>query len=453
MKNWGFCGGSYTGYASASAAEECINLFTETVKLPSARAQTNLINVPGKRSFGTLSTGLGGAIYEQDGRCFTVSSLGAFDEVFADGTVTNRGTVSISSRPPFMVGNGSRGHQVLIISGGGGSVFNTSTNTLTAITHASFPSDAITGGFIDGYGIAVSNDRFVLSTSFDFTTWDNGTGQRAGAAGNIIGALCDHELLWLFGDQQTEVWYDSGAASFPFAPVPGVFVEGGLGAPFALTRLGDSLCWLAQDERGQRSIVRNQGYDPQPISTPAIDARLNRCTSVADMRAWTYSILGHTFAVFSSALNKLTLQYDLTENQWSRLAKWDGAAGEWQADKSLGHAYAFGKHLTLDRASSTIWELSMDVYADGSDPRRWLRQSPYVSDQGQRIFHESLEVLAEMGVGTSSIDLRFSDDNAKTYSNAITRTLGATGSTPIGRAGIGWAPHGTGSMNSPGPMR
>jgi hypothetical protein len=189
MKNWGFCGGSYTGYASASAAEECINLFTETVKLPSARAQTNLINVPGKQSFGTLSTGLGGAIYEQDGRCFTVSSLGAFDEVFADGTVTNRGTVSISSRPPFMVGNGSRGHQVLIISGGGGSVFNTSTNTLTAITHASFPSDAITGGFIDGYGIAVSNDRFVLSALFDFTTWDNGTGQRRRRGQHHRGAL------------------------------------------------------------------------------------------------------------------------------------------------------------------------------------------------------------------------------------------------------------------------
>lgn len=428
MKNWGFCGDSYSGYSSAQAAEETINLFPETIKRPSARSNTALINAPGKRSFATRTSGSGGTLFEQDGRCFCVSSTGDFDELFADGTVVNRGTVPMSSRPPVLVGNGARGHQILIISGGVGSVYTTTTPTVAPvqITHASFPADVITAGLIDGYGIAVSNDRFVLSTLFDFTAWTNGTGQRTGAPGNIIGAICDHELLWLFGDQQTEVWYDSGAAAFPFAPVPGVFVEGGLGAPFTVTRVGDSMIWLSQDERGQRSIVRNQGYDPVPVSTPAIDARLNRCTTISDFRAWTYSVLGHTFAVFSSVLNKLTLQYDLTEGQWSRLGYWPGT-GIWEADRGVSHAFAFGKHLTLDRASTTVWELSMDVYADGDAERRWLRQSPYVSDEGQRIFHESLELLAEMGVGTSTVELRYSDDAAKTFSNARTQTLGATG--------------------------
>jgi hypothetical protein len=279
-------------------------------------------------------------------------------------------------------------------------VFNTSTNTLAAITHASFPADVITVGFIDGYGIAVTPDRFTLSALFDMTTWTGGTGQRSGAAGRTVGAICDHELLWLFGEQQTEVWYDSGAASFPFAPVPSVFIECGLAASHAVTKIGDSLIWLTQDERGRRSIVRNQQYDPVTVSTPAIDARLAACSSVSDFRAWSYTVLGHTFAVFSSVTNALSLQFDVTEGQWSRLGYWNTTTGQWEADRGVGFAFAFGKRLTVDRVTADVWELATDVYYDGgTQPRRWLRQSPYLADEGQWLFHDRLDLLAEMGVG------------------------------------------------------
>jgi hypothetical protein len=65
-----------------------INLFPETLKQTTTRSQTNLINAPGKRSFATRSgTGRPSAIYEQDGRCFTVAGP-FFDEIKSDGTTT-----------------------------------------------------------------------------------------------------------------------------------------------------------------------------------------------------------------------------------------------------------------------------------------------------------------------------------------------------------------------------
>jgi hypothetical protein len=169
------------GLLSAASAEETINLFPETLKQTTTRSPDQPDQRAGQAQ---LCDPLGHrpecSIYEQDGRCFTVAGP-FFDEIKADGTTTAWGTLNAGgTRPVTMVGNGGRGNQILISTSGRARCSTPAPTPSTAITHASFPADVITVGFIDGYGIAVTPDRFTLSALFDMTTWSGGTGQRSG---------------------------------------------------------------------------------------------------------------------------------------------------------------------------------------------------------------------------------------------------------------------------------
>lgn len=433
MKDWGFIGGTYRGYAPGLCAQRTVNLFPLTVSRKGEKTRRALVNVPGKRLFGTLPTRPGRGLFFQDGRCVAVAG-DKYHEIFANGTSTPRGDVQDSGDPAVIVSNGQGGRQHMISSGGLAYIHNLDTNAFTPITDPQFPAGVITIGYIDGFFIAVSPTQFSISDSEDGLTWGADAGQRVGASEAVRGAIVDHEVLWLLGHLRTEPWFDSGAASFPFEPVPGTFIEGGLGAAYAIARLGDSIAWLLEDERGGRSVVRNQGYNPIPISHEGINAYLTALPSVADARMWAYQMLDHTFLVLTIPSQNVTLQFDTVENEWSELAYFNATTGQLEADRAACHCYAFGKHLVLDRFTGAIWELSMDVYADGDAPRQWERVSPNVNQENHMLFHQRAELDAVVGVGLNAgqgsdplVDLRYSDDAGQTWGTPQTARLGAKG--------------------------
>lgn len=426
-------GGTYRGYAPQLCAQRTINLFPYTVSAQGTKVKRALLNVPGKRRFGTLADRPGRGIFFQDGRCFGVAGTTLF-QIHADGTSTVLGSVAPSGNPAMFAGNGARGNQIMVVSSSLGYIWNTSTSTFAQIVDTSFPANVVTCGYLDGYFVVITRDRFGISTSLDGTSWGGDEGQRVGAPENLIGGLIDHEVLWLAGATQTEVWSDTGAAAFPIEPLTGVFLEYGLEAAYAICRLGDSIAWLCSDERGGRKVMRNQGYNAVPISHEGINAALSALPSVADARMWSYEIHGHVFAVLTIPSQRLTLQYDATESEWSELAFFNTDTGQYEADRSSCHAYAFGKHLCLDRESGDIWELSMDVYADGDHPRRWMRVSPTISDENRMVFYHRAELDGAVGVGLTSgsgsepiAELRFSDDAGQTWGNAALADVGAIG--------------------------
>ena len=69
----------------------------------------------------------------------------------------------------------------------------------------------------------------------------------------------------------TTVWADIGDPDFPFAPIPGAFIEQGIGSRFGWTVVDNELYWHGQNEDGGRVAYRAQGYQPQRISTHAVE--------------------------------------------------------------------------------------------------------------------------------------------------------------------------------------
>ena len=135
--------------------------------------------------------------------------------------------------------------------------------------------------------------------------------------------------------------------------------------------------------------------------------------------------------VFPTA-NK-TWCYDAHSGDWFEWLEW--AAPDWNRTRINCFAKAFGKLLVGDYRDGRMYELSFDVFKNGDDPLRTLRQSPYVWKLGARLYHSRLELLIEPGVGQLSGDtdttdpqwsLRWSNDGY-TWSNEVTRPMGRFG--------------------------
>jgi hypothetical protein len=171
--------------------------------------------------------------------------------------------------------NGSDGRQLFIVSNGDGFIFNLDTNLFTALdlaTAPDFPRPCVMGAFVDGYFLALqaASDRFQISALENGLLWDPLDVALVSHTTGIVRALVPvHREVWLLGTATTTVWADIGDPDFPFAPIPGAFIEQGIGARFGWTQVDNSLVWMGQNDDGARMAYRAQGYTPQRISTHA----------------------------------------------------------------------------------------------------------------------------------------------------------------------------------------
>lgn len=91
----------------------------------------------------------------------------------------------------------------------------------------------------------------------------------------IMGVDVVGQTIWLFGAQETELWYMSGAADLPFQRMPSLTISAVCIAPYSISSNGDAVIWLGCDNMGLPRVYVGRGTEAQAISTFAInDARL-----------------------------------------------------------------------------------------------------------------------------------------------------------------------------------
>ena len=114
---------------------------------------------------------------------------------------------------------------------------------------------ARTGAFLDGYFFVNQpyTNLFFFSSINDGTQWSTlDTGAKQASADALVGMLVDHENLWLFGDNTTEVWYDAGTSppAIPFSRVSGGVLPIGTVSPWNMCSLSNGPAWIGADSRG-----------------------------------------------------------------------------------------------------------------------------------------------------------------------------------------------------------
>lgn len=416
--------------------QRLLNLYVEVTEAPNEPLTATFYGRPGLTRLVTVPDQPGRALVSQDGRVWAVVG-GTLVELFANHSYTVRGPVANDGRPCSLHVNGPTGHQLFVVSGGHGYILDLLTHAFSEIT-AGFPPGALMGEYMEGYFVALWPDHLQISALKNGLLW-NAADTAVPSIGpeRLVSCRVNHRELWLFGDQTTEIWYNAGTATFPLAPVPGVFVQMGAAAPASPARIDNRVAWLGQNEHGMRLVLLADQYSPRRISTHAVEWALKACPTIDDFIGFSYQEAGHTCYVLTSPINQMTWVWDASVPEpyaWSERSWWNTPLAQDEAHRASAHAMCFGEHWVLDRETGAVYRQTLGVYNDDGAPIRSCVRLPHLTQENRMLFYGGLELGIEPGVGLPTgqgadpiLMLRRSDDGGHTWSFERWVTAGRQG--------------------------
>jgi hypothetical protein len=436
MKLEGFIGPTYALAQKSAGAQRLVNLYPEIYETgPRKGNVARFVGTPGLRRRATLGDGpIRGVLRASTGQVFAVSNNRVF-EVFSDWTSTVRGgSLATAGGRVTMADDGVR----IVIGDGSATAYSV---PLAAGSPVVAIGGDCPGGHVawqDGYFVNTVPDtgRFQISglSALTYDALDFATAE--GRPDNLVMVLSVNRQLWLFGELSTEVWWNTGDADFPFARMEGAFLETGTAAAGSCVRVGGSVAWVGNDERGRGTVWHAQGSQPVRISTHAVETALAGYALLGEASAFAYQQEGHEFYQLSVPASNTdsggTWVYDFATGQWHERSYLD-STGE-KPHRAWVGTVAFGSMVVGDREDGRLYTLELDYYLDDTRPIRRMRQTAHVSQDEKRLRFNSLELQAEPGVGLSSgqgsdpkVLLSWSNDGGHTWSNEHEATLGARG--------------------------
>ena len=435
MRFVGFIGPSYTLQSVNVDCQRCINLYPEINEIGSGKERevASLVATPGLRLLVTLGVGpIRGMWTASNGRVFVVSSNKLY-ELSSSWVATERGTLNSFLGQVSIADNGIH---LVIVDGVDGYVLTFADNVFTEITDPEWPG-ANQVVFQDTYFIfsQPNSGIFFLSAMNDVTFDWADVKVSEGNPDNLIAIISDHQALWLLNANTIEVYYNSGAADFPFEKIQGAFIEHGIAARFSVQKMNNSVFWLGQDDKGSGQIFMAKGYQPQRISTHAVEQAISGYLNISDANAYSYQENGHCFYVINFPTANTTWAYDTTTNLWHERIYVN--QGQFERHRSNCHAYAFSTHIVGDYANGKVYELSSRIYSDDGSEILRRRVAPHMTDGLKRVFYQSFQLDIETGTGLDGVGqgtdpqamLQFSDDGGHTWSSERWAGIGKIGQT------------------------
>jgi len=412
------CGETSATRDSLWSAARSVNWFPIVDTSGTAQSKVELAPIPGLQVFTTLTNPPIRGLWAGDNRLFAVAQGGLF-EIAASGAATAITGGVLSAATPVQFAGG--GNELLIASG------DQIWYATGGVSHKTYDG-AISVVYLDGYYIILWVDGKTIQLSTDGLTWNPlDVGQSQAMPDRLVRLEAHEGHLWIFGQRSVRVWYDSGNADFPFAPIDGALIDQGTMAPWSVTKIDRRLYWLGMDQYGYGRVFRTEGYTPVPISNQAIEYLIKTYLDLGTDQCITgsgYTENGHTFYVLSFPKAKACLVYNLSTNMWHERARWN--ADHWEQWRGSGfHAFCFNKHLVArtseapfpDGDHTKIYEQGVHLYGDDGNRIRRYRAAPYTQADQQWLFHHYLRLLTS---GNSAVTMRYLGDDGTTWSQERT---------------------------------
>lgn len=415
-------------------AQETVNLFARRTG-PDAKAPMVLMGCEGTVDFCDLSSSVQIRNMRKVNDYLYAVGGNTLYKIDTDGTETAiSGTLSTSEGHVYMEHDGT--NLMIVDPGVEGYTYDTvAGGNLTAIADADFPTPG-TLTWQDGYFI-VSEDgtkNFYISAAYDPTSWDALDYDVVQAKPDKLKrSFSDHLNLWQFGEEYTEVWYQSGASDFPFDRYGNLLLSYGTEAPGSVAAGDNAIFWLTD----QRQAVRADGFQPVIVSNRALESEWSTYTDVSDAKGFCYtSTEGQAMYVLIFPTGNATWVYDVETKLWHQRKSWPLYVDGYQYRHRCNcYAYFAGKNLIGDYANGKIYEWDINTYEDsGSEIIRRTRVTQMTHAQRYNMIFYRFELEMESGVGLASgqgsdpqVMLSWSDDGGHTWSNEHWRSVGKIG--------------------------
>lgn len=434
MKFPGFIGPSYTLQSVNLDAQRTINLIPQVNETGRGKEQEviNFIGTPGLTLKVTLGDGPIRGIYTASNDVLYAVSGNRIYSISSSYVGSSLGILDTSTGPVSFADNGT---SLVCVDGTSGYVVTLSDNSFVKITDGDFePADKVV--FLDGrFVFNASGTGRIFNSDLNAVTIPSDTATAEGDPDNIVSLIADHRELWLFGTDSIEVFYNAGTSPFTFARSEGAFVEHGCAAAFSVAKMNNEVFWLGQDEQGTGIIYKANGYQPQRISTHAVEYAISQYSSVSDAVAYTYQENGHDYYIINFTDAETSWCYDATTNLWHERAYFND--GSFERHRANCHAFAYGAHLVGDYANGKIYQMSSLAYSDAGDEIRRLRAAPHLSSSLKNVFYHLFQLDMEVGVGLDGatttqghdpqVMLQWSDDGGHSWKAERWKSIGKIG--------------------------
>lgn len=437
MSNFPFVGGSYTARSRNFDAQRCVNLYPELSGSGTSKSVAALYGTPGLSLWANLSGGnVRGLLRFTASIGLAVVGTNVY-KLDSSGASTLIGTISAGTTPVSLASNGTI---VMMVTGAGGLGYfiDPVAGTVTTIADADF-----VGGdrvdFIDGYFVwnqpGTQNYQITQLYGTDIDALDFAAAE--GSPDLLISLIVDHREIWLFGEDSTEVHYNSGNQDFPFERIQGAFIEHGCAAKNSVAKMDNTVYWLSANKHGQGMVQRAAGYTPERVSTHAVEFAIDeyqRTGRIDDAIAFTYMQEGHAFYVLTFPTADATWVFDAATGLWHERA-WRDTEGDLHRHRANCQMQFANSTIVGDWESGKLYKLELDTYSDDGALISRIRSAPHIAgDDYKRIRYHALQVDMEAGVGLSSGQgenpqamLQWSDDGGHTWSNEHWASFGRIG--------------------------
>lgn len=429
-----FAVNAYQSRSRLLSSERVLNFYPELSPLDSPFKTAILFNTPGWKNW--ISTDTNNPVYgllATDEFLYAVIGLTLY-KISKTKITTILGTLSTSPGPVMMTENGV---QITILAQSGAAYYyDISANIFGQITDPNYQA-ASSVTTLDGYSIfsKINSGQFFISALRDTTSYaalDFATAEAL--SDNIVRIVNYNRHLYIFGTISTEIWYDTGNATFPFLRIDGGLIQKGLGAKFSTALDTAGIYWLGED-----GIVYFTGsYSPKRISTSAIETAINSYSVIDDATAFIYTQAGHEFYCLTFPSAKKTWVYDISNQLWSERGSLNIGQTEVVAWTVLYHAFFNNTNIVNGSKYGKLYELDLDTYTEDGVPI--IRKVVGATQFSNYLYHtiDRLSLMLDFGVGidgnsqgsTPLIMMRNSIDGGYTWSEETTSSLGAIGEYP-----------------------
>lgn len=430
-------GPSYTSRTTPLNAQATRNFYPEPVR--DGLSNAALLSWPGAKLFSTGSSPNRGILGEPWMGCvFVVNGTNLF-KIDSTGTRTNVGAIPGTGRCVMTAAAAF----IYIVTDG--LVFRSNGSSVEAVTDTDLETpNSVT--FLNSQLIYDGDGgRFTTSTPGDGSDIDGLNYATAESKpDDLIRVYAFNQVLYLMGSSSGEPWYNSGVGSPPFDRVDGGLFQVGIAGVYSITNTDKALYFLGND----RTIYRLEGYNPMPVSTPAIENAIEGYSTVEDCFAYSLRLQGQSYVIFTFPAADKSWAYSETIGEWFEIAS--GVDGG--RHFANGYCYAFGKHLITDYRNGNVYEWDLNTYTDNGEAiiRERITQ-PFHGDSvgapGKEVFWNRLELVINPGRGLVTgqgsnplIGMSYSDDGGYTWSNERFAPAGRLGAYQLK---VEW--HGLGS--------
>lgn len=429
---------SYQSQTIPFSAQRCVNLFLKTAQEPSWSG-FELKTISGIVEFGTAGAEPNRGMEVMKGVLYVVNDKALFS-VDEFGSATLLGVVDGEERV-IMAHNGTK--LCVVVPGGKGYVYDAGTLTFTEITDPDYrTADSVC--FKDGYYIFTETGTNVffnsaLNDPLTFDPLDFGTSELSPEG--LVGCHVENDELYLFGQNNTEVFQNIGGSGFPFQRIPGASFEKGLASRYGVTQWDKGIYFIGFGRNEKPSFWRIRGSgEVFKISTDAIDSELQKFaeSEIAQSFVFTYSLNGYNFigwTIRSVNITSRTFVFNTTASQHLGKRIWHEQQsgvfdGAWRVQDVVK---VYSKIIVSDNIDGRLGYLD-SVYTEYGEPFIRERITSPTAGDGSSLFLSELELTVDAGRGLLTgqgsdpfIEMDYSIDGARTWSPRFIRSMGKTG--------------------------